>query len=144
MTRSPSTSADPSPLCAALSGPQGSAPTLCSACENIAKESNLVWKRVGGQCVGDYRQPVKWQLRDKYSVDMMAARATEMQRLTGALRYLHATLPHLPEDMKANVERFLSSPNNPVSQRRGYAPALALVAGSTLFYDYQNTEMPAR
>jgi hypothetical protein len=89
----------------------GSAPTLCCDCAKIVKESNLTWKRVGGMCVGDYRQPVTWQLRDRYSADMAAARSTEMQRLTGALRYLHATLPHLPEDMKANVERFLSLPN---------------------------------
>lgn len=100
-----------------LSVPTGSAPTLCPACEQIIKDSNLVWKRVGGLSVGYHTQPWTWVLRDKYSFDMCEARAKELQRLTGAIRYLHATLPHLPEELKVRVERFLSPQNVPNEPR---------------------------
>ena len=84
-------------------------PELAREIDRMAEENGLEWKKCGGQKVGDYTQPTVWRLRDKYSSDIMNARTKEMQRLTGAIRYLHETLPYLPDDLKSFVVRFLSA-----------------------------------
>ena len=96
-------------------------PTLCPECQKHIDSSNLHWVLCGGLCVGDYVQPKVWRLRDKDELLNVQRRTKDLQRIAGAMRYLCETLPHLPQELRAKVENFISPNKTGVPRLAGDA-----------------------